>query len=83
MLNSSICLIDRILSGSSQSETGNNGYEGVLHIPQSSKTGASPSDDVMSYPEHSMGESYTSAVMQTVYFAAPIDWTPLILSSLY
>ena len=28
----------------SQSEHGSNGSEGVLHIPQSSKTGASPLD---------------------------------------
>ena len=32
---------------------GSNGNEGVLHIPQSSKTGASPSDSLMPYLGHS------------------------------
>ena len=29
--------------------------KGLLHIPQSSKTGASPSDFLVSYPEHTLG----------------------------
>ena len=38
-----------------QSGSGNNGNEGVLHSPQSSSiTGASPSDCLVSYPEHSL-----------------------------
>ena len=31
---------------------GSNGNEGVLNIPQSSRTGASPSDCLISYPGH-------------------------------
>ena len=53
----------------------NDGNKGVLRIPQSSSfTGASPSDCLVSYPEHSSGESYPSAEMQSVYSAAPADW---------
>ena len=44
-----------------QSGSGGNGNEGVLHILQISKTGASPPDGLMSYPEHSLGVSYPSA----------------------
>ena len=35
---------------SGQSGPGSNGDEGVLHIPQTSKTGTSPSDSLMSFP---------------------------------
>ena len=48
----SIWPIDRILSGAStpgESGPGGNGNEGVLHIPQISKNGASLSDGLMSY----------------------------------
>ena len=51
--NSSNWFIDRILTTTStlgQSELGINGYEVILHIPQSSKTGTSPSDSLVSYP---------------------------------
>ena len=34
----------------------------------------SPSDCLVSYPEHSLGDSYPSAEMQSVYSAAPADW---------
>ena len=48
------------LSGAStpgQSGPGRNGNEGVLHIPQSSSiTGTSPSDCLVSYPGHLLGE---------------------------
>ena len=56
--NSSIWCIDRTLSGNTspgQSELGSNGNECGVHIPQSSKIGASPSDVLMSYPKHSVG----------------------------
>ena len=46
-----------------QSGAGSNGNEGVLHIPQSSRTGASPSD----------GVSYPSAEVQLVYSIIPAD----------
>ena len=55
MLNSSIWSIDRILSGATtlgQSGPGSNCNEGVLHILQSSKIGASPSDCLLSYLRH-------------------------------
>ena len=47
---------DRIQSGATtpgQNGPGSNTNEGVLHIPQSFKTGAS--DCLMSYSEHSLG----------------------------
>ena len=48
------------------SESGSNGNEGVLHIPQSSKIQASPS-------QHSLDESYSSAEMQSVYSKSQAD----------
>ena len=55
---------------SDQNGPGNNGNEGVLYIPQSSRTRASPSDGLVSYPGHSLGRSYPSAKVQSVYFTA-------------
>ena len=63
--NSSICLIDRTLPGTTtpvQSGHRNNSNEGVLYFPESSKTGTSPSDCFVSYPGNSLRESYSSAV---------------------
>ena len=52
-----------------------NDNEGVLHIHQISRTGASPSDGLVSYLGHSLEEgSYPSAEMQLAYFMAPVDW---------
>ena len=49
-----------------------NGNEGELRIPQSSSINeASP---LVSYLGHSLGESYPSAEMQSVYFAHSADW---------
>ena len=50
--NSYIWSIDGTLTDTilGQSEPGSNSTEGILHIPQSSRTGASPSDSLMSYP---------------------------------
>ena len=46
----------------------------VLRIPQSSiSTGASPSDCLVLYPEHLLGESYTSVKKQSVYGATLAD----------
>ena len=46
--------------------------DGVLTIPQSSNdTGTSPSDCLVSYSRHSLGESYPSAGLKLVYSAAP------------
>ena len=56
-----------------QSGPGNNGNEGVLHIPQSIWTEALPSDRLVSYPGHLFsGESYSSADMQSAY-SSPAD----------
>ena len=58
-----------------QSRPGSNGNEGVLHIPQSSSiTGTSPSDCLVSYQGHLLGEgSYPSAEVQLVYSTAPTN----------
>ena len=48
---------------------------GVLRIPQSSSiTGNLQSDCLVSYPGHSLGESYPFAEKQSVYSTAPADW---------
>ena len=60
----------------SQSGPGSNGNERILHILQISKTGALPSDGLMSYPGHSLaGRSNPSAEMQLVYSTAPGDFS--------
>ena len=62
-----------------QSELGSDGNEGVLRIPQSSSiTEASPSDCLVSYPGHSLGESYPSAGMQLVFSSALAHWAIVI-----
>ena len=51
---------------------GGDGNESVLSIPQiSSITGGSPSNCLVSCPEYSLGGSYPSAEMQSVYSTAP------------
>ena len=78
MSNSSIWPIDRILSGATtpnQREPGSDGNEGVLLIPQSSSiTGVSPSDCLVSYPEHPM---------QSLYSTSPTDWATQIVKKEY
>ena len=59
-----------------QSGPGSNSNEGVIHIPQSFKTGASPSDCLMSYPGHSLGV-YSSGEIQSVYFTLTDEWAGL------
>ena len=77
ILNSSIWLIDRTLSGvttPSQCGPGSDGNEEVLHISQSfSITEALASDCLMSYPWHSLKGSYVTAEMQLVYSTAPVN----------
>ena len=84
MSNSSIWPIDRTLSGAitpGQSGPGSDGNKGVLRISQSTGvTGASPSDCLVTYPGHSLEESYPSAEMQSVYFTAPTDWATVNLN---
>ena len=54
-----------------QSEPGRDGNKGVLCISQSSKiTGTPPSDCLVSYPGHSLVESYPSTEMQAVNSAS-------------
>ena len=58
-----------------QSGPGNDGKEGVLCIRQSSCiTRTTPSDCLVSYPEHSLEEeSYPTIEKQSVYSTAPTD----------
>ena len=51
-----------------------NGIEGVLHISQSSRTGASPSDCLALYLEHLLWWSNPSAAIHLAYSTAPINW---------
>ena len=79
MSTSFIWPIDTTLSGATipdQSGPGSDDNKGgVLHILQSSNiTRVSPSDCLMSYLEHSLGESNSSAERQSVYSTAPTDW---------
>ena len=72
-----IWFIDRALSGATtpgQSGPGSGGYEGVLHIPQNSSiTGTTLSDYLVSYPGHSMEGSCPSAEMHLAYSTAPAN----------
>ena len=83
ILFSSICPIDRNLSGATtpgQSGPGSDGNEGVLHILQSSSIiEASPSDCLVSYPGHSFGGSSPSAKFQLLYSLASCNWAILVL----
>ena len=67
MSDSSIKSTEKTLSEATtpdQSGPGSNDNEGVLHIPQNSCiTGASSSDCLVSYPGHTLEESYPSAGM--------------------
>ena len=78
MSNSSIWPIDMTLLGATtpcQIGPGNDGNEGVFHIPQSfSITSALPSDCLMSYLGNLLGGSYPSAEMQLVYSIVPANW---------
>ena len=69
--------IDSTLSGVTtpgQSTAWSNGNKRGLHFSQSSNiTGAVPSDYLLSYPGHLLGESYLSAWVQSVYSTAVDD----------
>ena len=73
------CLINKCtLTGTStpgQSGLRRNSNEKVLHVPQNSRTGASPSDGLVSYPGHLLGlrVSYPSAEMQSAYSTATAE----------
>ena len=50
------------------------GNKEVIFISESSSiTEASTSNCLVSYPQHSQGESYPSAEMQSVYSTVPAD----------
>ena len=54
---------------------GSDGNKGALGIPQSySIPVALPSDCLVSYPGHSLGGSYTSVEVQSVYSTAQTDF---------
>ena len=69
-LNSSIWPIDETLTGTTSRSYGN---EEVIHIPQSSWTGASPSDGLVPYPGHLL------AVVVEEYLTSLQRCSPLIL----
>ena len=77
MLNSSIWLIDRTLSGATTPGLigpGSYGNDGVFGILQSTSiTGASPSDCLISFSGHSLGESYLSAEILLAFSTASAD----------
>ena len=76
-------IIDKTLLGATtpgQSEPGSDASESVFRIPQTSNIiGTSSSDCLVSYPEHSLEESYLSAEMQWVYSTALADWASWVL----
>ena len=51
-----------------------NGNEGVFHIPQIYKTGASPSDGLVSYPKHSLGVGGLPLCRDTVDVFYSLNW---------
>ena len=56
-----------------QSGPESNGNEGILHILQSFKTRASPSNCLVSYKEHELRESYLSLEVQSMYSMIPAN----------
>ena len=66
--------MDRTLSGTTtlgHRRPGRDGNEGVFHIPKgSSITEASSLNYFVLYPGHSLGETYPSIVMQSLYYTA-------------
>ena len=55
---------------------GSNDNEEVVHFPQISKTGASLSEGLVSYPGYlfKVGGAYPSVEIQSAYYIAPADW---------
>ena len=75
MSNNSIEPIDRTLSGATiQGRSGPMSNEGVLYIPQSSTiTGASPSDCLVSYPGHLLGQR---GILSLCRYAIGVFYSP-------
>ena len=69
LLFSSIWPIDRTLPLWVRVDLGAMAMKGYSAFPE-----ASASDCLMSYPGHSLEESYPTAEMQLVYSTAPADW---------
>ena len=78
-LNKSIRPIDRTQTGTttpSQNRPWSNYNEEMLHIAQISKSKASASHGLVSYPGHTLGwGSYYFAEMQSLYSISPANWT--------
>ena len=66
----------------SQSGPWSNDNDKVLHIPQSSKTGASPSDSLALYLGYSLRSFQASKEMQTEYSTALVDWAKFMLEKI-
>ena len=84
MSNTFILSIDRTLSGATtlgQSGPESDSNDGVLYIPEkSSIIVASPSDSLVSYPEHSLVVGrYPSAEMQSAYSTDPADKAEVVI----
>ena len=73
MSNSSIWPINWPLSSAPSPDESEPGNENVFHIPQSTRTGALPSDCLVSYPGHSLMDFYPSSEMKLIYSIAPVD----------
>ena len=52
---------------------------GMMLKKHSGITGASPSECFLSYLGHSLGKSYPSAEMQSVYSTPTADWASILL----
>ena len=59
--------------------------KGVLHILQIFSIEASPSDGLVSYTGHSLsvGVTYPSAEMQSVYSPAPNNWAGIFRGKIF
>ena len=55
------------------------GNEGGAHIPNNSKTLASPSDCLVSYPGHLLADFIPSTEMQSAYSITPANWVTLLI----
>ena len=71
LLNQSFWQLDGTLkSTTTLGQSGINGNEDVFPIHQNSRTGVSPADGLVSYPEYLLEGSYPSPEMQSGYYAA-------------
>ena len=70
---SSICLIDKTLSGAILQVSVDLGVMAMKEYSTFFQTGSSILDGLMSYPGYLLGESYPFAEMQSVYSTAPAN----------